>query len=259
MKRGDAVVISVSATLAIIVMAAVAYSQLVLDRKPVRPAAAQGDSDSSLLVLTWGPTLCQIEQSNPGCKSGHVQSMGSALVLHGLWPQPRTEELCGVSPSIAQRVRNVHSSDMPPVPLPPELEKEVSAMTSDATGMIPHEWYTHGTCSGATATEYFTLETQLAKQARAVLNPVFRQERGNRLPPSTVRENLDSAFGEGAGARAELTCRDDGSDGFVVYEIQLSLPPVADIQTTQQPLALGELLRRGPLVPAGCQDGRVPD
>jgi ribonuclease T2 len=124
--------------------------------------------------------------------------------------------------------------------------------------MAPHEWYTHGTCSGVTPTEYFTLATGLAKQVSAVLNPVFGQAQGNRLSPSSVREKLDNALGEGAGARAGLTCREVGSQGFVVYEIQLSLPPVADLEATGQPLAVGQLLKRGPLVPAGCQDGRVP-
>jgi ribonuclease T2 len=257
MKRGDTVVISVSAALALIVVAAVAYSQLVLDRAPVRSAAA-GDSDSSLLVLTWGPTLCLVERSNPGCKSGHVESMGSSLVLHGLWPQPRSEELCGVAPSIAERVRDVHGSDMPPVPLPPELGAALQGMMSDSAVMAPHEWYTHGTCSSLSPTAYFTVMTELAEQLSAVLNPIFRQAQGHRLPPSDVRETLDRELGEGAGARAALTCRTDSSQGFVVYEVQISLPAVPELKATGQNQALGELLRRGPLVSAGCQDGRVP-
>ena len=81
--------ISVTAALAVVVAVAVAFSVLVLDREP-RPADVASASSSSLLVVTWGPSLCKVEPSNSGCRSGHVGSLGETFILHGLWPQPST-------------------------------------------------------------------------------------------------------------------------------------------------------------------------
>ena len=82
--------------LAAIVVAAVAFSLLVVDRSRHPSADKPGASSSSLLVVTWGPSLCKVDPANPGCKSGHVGKLGRTLILHGLWPQPRTEQFCGV-------------------------------------------------------------------------------------------------------------------------------------------------------------------
>lgn len=257
MKRGDGTVITVSAVLAVGVVAAVTYSQFVLDREPT-PTVRSAESTSSLLVMTWGPTLCTVEHTNPGCSSGHVEAMGTALVLHGLWPQPRSEELCGVSHTIAEEVRNVHSGSMPALAIPGELETKLESIMSDASVMAPHEWYTHGTCSGVDPTEYFTVAAQLADQASAALNPIFAQSQGNRLTPSTIRAAVDDSFGDGAGSRISLTCREIGGKGSAVYEVQLSLPPVATLRGTDAELSLGELIKRGPTINPGCQDGRIP-
>lgn len=257
MKRSDVVVISVSAVLAVIVAGAVAFSHFVLDKEPSRAERRASESDSSLLVLTWGPTLCAEEgDSNPGCKSGHVG--GPSLVLHGLWPQPRSEQLCGVSHTVSDKIKNIDDpQDMPEVPLPPDLQAKLKSMMSDSSVMTAHEWFTHGTCSGVTPTEYFGLATSFFAQAAKVLNPVFQGSQGARLSPSTVRQALDSAFGEGAGQRAGLTCREHGGEGFVIYEIQMSLPPVPEMRTAAD-TSLGQWLTQGPQIPAGCQDGHLP-
>ena len=67
MRRGDVAVLSISAALGAVVVAAVVFSVFVEDR-PRGPASdVAADSTSSLLVVTWGPSLCTVEQSNPGC------------------------------------------------------------------------------------------------------------------------------------------------------------------------------------------------
>ncbi len=248
MKRGDLTVISVTAGLAVIVAAAVAFSLLVLDRRP-RPVEAAANSSSSLLVVTWGPSLCKVEPSNSGCKSGHVDSLGDAFVLHGLWPQPSTEQYCNVSKRAAERSPS-------PVPLPPDLQAELKAMMSDSGFMTNHEWYAHGTCSGLTPPEYFGLATALAKQADEVLGPIVAPAVGQRVSARSVRAAFDARFGPGAGSRVGLTCRDAKGAGSIMFEVQMSLPPVT--QLDQKTPSLGEALARGPSVPAGCGQARVP-
>lgn len=240
--------ISVTAGLAVVVAAAVAFSLLVLDREP-RPADVAAPSSSSLLVLTWGPSLCKIEPSNSGCRSGHVRSMGEAFVLHGLWPQPSTEQYCGVPKRPSDR-------DRKPVSLPPELQTNLKAIMSDASVMTTHEWYAHGTCSGVTPPDYFGIAAALAGQAGAVLDPIFTKSAGQPVSARSVRASFDARFGPGAGDRVGLTCRAASGVASVMYEVRLSLPPVAELPRSAP--SLGEALAKGPPVPAGCGQARVP-
>ena len=248
MKRGDATVISVTAVLAVVVVAAVAFSVLVLDRKP-QPSDSAAASSSSLLVVTWAPSLCKVEPSNSGCRSGHVGSLGQAFVLHGLWPQPSTEQYCDVPKRTPDR-------DRKPVSLPPDLQASLKSLMSDSTLMTTHEWYAHGTCSGVTPPEYFGIAAALAQQAGEVLNPIFIQTAGQRVSSRSVRERFDARFGAGAGKRVGLTCRDASGMGSIMYEVRRSLPPVAQLQ--QGPPSLAAQLTKGPTVPAGCGQAQVP-
>jgi ribonuclease T2 len=248
MRRGDATVISVTAALAVVVVAAVAFSVLVLDREP-RPSDSATASSSSLLVVTWAPSLCKVEPSNSGCRSGHVGSLGKAFVLHGLWPQPSTEQYCDVPKRTPDR-------DRKPVSLPPDLQASLKSLMSDSSLMTTHEWYAHGTCSGVTPPEYFGIAAALAEQAGEVLDPIFTQTAGQPVSSRSVRERFEAQFGAGAGKRVGFTCRDASGMGSIMYEVRLSLPPVAQLQQGRPSLAAE--LAKGPTVPVGCGQARVP-
>ena len=248
MKRGDATVISVTAGLAVVVIAAVAFSVLVLDRKP-RPTETAANSSSSLLVVTWAPSLCKVEPSNSGCRSGHVGSLGPSFVLHGLWPQPSTEQYCEVPKGTPDR-------DRQPVALPPDLQASLKAMMSDSAIMTTHEWYAHGTCSGVTPPEYFGVAAALADQAGRVLDPVFKQAAGQQISARLVRQVVDAQLGAGTGKRVGLSCRDASGAGSIAYEVRFSLPPVAQIQRDRPSLA--DALAGGPTVGPGCGQAGVP-
>ena len=240
--------ISVTAALAVVVVAAVAFSVLVLDREP-RPSDSATASNSSLLVVTWAPSLCKVEPSNSGCRSGHVGSLGKTFVLHGLWPQPSTEQYCNVPKQTPDR-------DRKPVPLPPDLQASLKSLMSDSSLMTTHEWYAHGTCSGITPPEYFGLAAALADQAGEVLTPVFANAVGRQVSSRSVREAFDARFGAGAGKRVSLICKDAPGAVSVMYEVRLSLPPVA--QLPQDAPSLTDALAKGPAVAPGCGQGRLP-
>lgn len=240
--------ISVTAALAVTVVAAVAFSLLVLDRKP-RQADVAAASSSSLLVVTWGPSLCKVEPSNSGCRSGHVRSLGQTFVLHGLWPQPSTEQYCDVPKRTSDR-------DRKPVALPPELQANLEALMSDAAVMTTHEWYAHGTCSGVTPPDYFGIAATLADQAGAILDPIFTKAAGQTVSARSVRASFDAQFGAGAGKRVGLTCRDASGASSVMYEVRLSLPPISELP--RDTTSLGDALAKGPPVSAGCGQARVP-
>lgn len=250
MRRGNTTVIWVSVVLAAVVVAGVSFSLLVLDRQPRRHVAEPGASTSSLLTLTWGPSLCAVDESNSGCRSGHVGRMGSVFVLHGLWPQPATEQYC----DLPRRSRETKR----PVELPDDLRARLEAQMSDAKVMATHEWYAHGTCSGVTAPEYFQIAASLTDQANSVLDPLFSRAAGREISARTVRAEFDARFGANTGQRVTLSCRDSGGRTPLVYEVRLSLPKVTELRSATDPLSLREALARGPAVPAGCGRGQVP-
>ena len=252
MKRADAAVISISVALAAVAVFGVVFSLRVLDRNPENQPAAADNSRSSLLVLTWGPSLCQVEQTNAGCRSGHVGQLGKAFVLHGLWPQPSTEQYCAVPQNVPDRARK-------PVTLPGDLQTRLGSMMSDSARMTTHEWYAHGTCSGVQPGQYFGIAATLTAEAERVLQPVFSRAAGQRLSSRSVREAVDAGFGAGSGMRASLSCRPTASGGDIVYEVRLSLPPVAELTSAGgQPSSLLDALADGPAVEPGCGQGRVP-
>ncbi len=92
----------------------------------------------------------------------------------------------------------------------------------------------------------------------AVLNPVFfRNAQGDNVSLSTVRDRFDAAFGARTGDRVGMNCREVGGSGMIIYELHLSLPPVADLRSASN-ASLGELLDKGgPTIVAGCRRGLV--
>lgn len=249
MKRGDRAVLTITVVLAVAAVAAVAFSLLVLDRRH-RPSANPADSRSSLLVVTWGPSLCAVDPSNSGCRSGRVTDLGQTFILHGLWPQPSTEQYCGVPKNLSDRKRT-------PVSLPDTVQQRLQDMLSDPSVMATHEWYAHGTCSGVTPPEYFGVATDLAQQAVRVLNPVFANSTDGEVSAESIRQSFDAEFGGGAGMRVALSCKKaDGLD--VGYEVKLSLPAVVDLRAGDSAVPLGRALSRGPAIGPGCPGARVP-
>lgn len=99
-----------------------------------------GAFDYYVLSLSWAPDFCatagSIGTANE-CGSGrHV-----GFVVHGLWPQANTgrgPEDCGPSSPVAQAIVNLM---LPYIP---------------TSGLIQHEWSTHGTCSGLSPSDYFS-------------------------------------------------------------------------------------------------------
>ncbi|WP_328353046.1 ribonuclease T(2) [Mycobacterium sp. NBC_00419] len=221
---------------------------LVLERRQQPARDASANSTSSLLVMTWGPSLCTVERANSGCRSGHVGNLGPTLILHGLWPQPSSEKYCPL-PS-GQR-----DASLPALNLPPNLQADLRSKMSDITILAPHEWKAHGTCSGVTAQEYFSVAASLAGQAIQVLNPAFLSAPGGRVSLEALRRVIGAAFGPEAAKRVSLRCR--GDDGqAVAYEVQLSLPPVSDL--VRDTVALRDVITRGPTLSGGCRRGDVP-
>ncbi len=109
--------------------------------------AQAGQFDYYLLSLSWAPTYC-LTHSDDGAE---CSNKGYGFVLHGLWPQydgGGYPENCGtqyeLTSEAAAKGRTIYPS----------------------ARLMSHEWQTHGTCSGVSALEYFSI----ADRATAAVN-----------------------------------------------------------------------------------------
>lgn len=253
MRRDDAAVLSISAVLAAVVVAAVSYSVTVLDRTPNPSAMVSDAAPASWLVLTWAPSFCSVEAENKACDTGEAEKVGRTLVLHGLWPQPRDRQYCGVAEEFRDR-----ESALPAVRLSGDVRDRLQSTTVDTASLVNHEWYTHGTCAGVSPDTYFGDAVSLTEESREVLDPVLRDAAGGRLTLAEVRSRIDDAFGAGAGERVALGCRTAPGAGALVVEVRMSLPPVVALRDSDGTVSLAEALRTAPPMPAQCRYGGLP-
>ena len=93
-----------------------------------------------VLSLSYAPDFCAQPTSNKDPREcGTGRQVG--FVVHGLWPQVeggRGPENCGSASPVSQEIVRATLRYIP------------------TESLIQHEWATHGTCTGLSASEYFT-------------------------------------------------------------------------------------------------------
>src|SRR5690606_38044706 len=61
-------------------------------------AEAEAGPGSYLLAASWQPGFCETQPDRTECRNQHAGRFDARnFALHGLWPQPRSREYCGVS------------------------------------------------------------------------------------------------------------------------------------------------------------------
>jgi ribonuclease T2 len=96
-----------------------------------------GTFDYYLLSLSWSPAFCLSDPEASECNG--PRRFG--FIVHGLWPQYEKgwPENCNVHEQVTDNVISSISDIMP------------------ARGLIYHEWAAHGSCSGLSPADFFTL------------------------------------------------------------------------------------------------------
>jgi ribonuclease T2 len=123
------------------------------------PTNQAGKFDYYVMSLSWSPTFCETHQTNPQCDK-HL-----GFVLHGLWPQYQAggyPQHCATSEQLTDDARNLGLNVFP------------------TEQLMVHEWQTHGTCSGASAVDYFKA-AQSAHESIKV---------PSQLEPGTHKKNM---------------------------------------------------------------------
>ncbi len=118
--------------------------------------------DYYLLNLSWSPEFCYSHPNAAEC------AQHRAFTLHGLWPQNNTGpylENCSNAPG-------------------PQDASAYSDLYPDS-GLLRHEWKTHGTCSGLAPHAFFNLARQ-AVQSVAIPTELTSLDRQTSMPPAQI-------------------------------------------------------------------------
>jgi len=221
---------------------------------PTKAASGEG-GPFYVLALSWEPAFCEGMADKAECKAETAQSYeASHLVLHGLWPQPRSRAFCNVDKTLAA-ADDAHQWEALPEP---ELSVPTKAaldqvMPGTQSLLERHEWTKHGRCyPGGVAETYFKDAIRLVTAVNASGVQAFMAANvGKTIQSADLRGQFDAAFGAGAGNRVRVACKPDGNRQLIT-EITVGLK--GDI-SAGAPLAA--LLAAASPTDPGCPSGVV--
>lgn len=207
-----------------------------------------------ILAINWQPAFCETSPDKPECRAQAPDSYEATnFTLHGLWPQPRSNEFCGVSDDDRWASENGHWFDLPEVQLSARLRAELDeVMPGTRSALDRHEWTKHGTCYGTSQTEYYAdaLDLVLAVNVSAVAE-LFASKIGRKITLREVRAAFDADFGAGAGDRVRMACEPDGNR-TIITELTIGLTG-----TITGPDDLAALIAAAGPTEGGCNSGMV--
>jgi ribonuclease T2 len=172
-------------------------------------SSASPVSSQNLLALSWQNAFCETHRYKRECKRGLGSLFKkSNFTLHGLWPQPRRKEYCGVPKRYVIADRHKQWQRLPEPKLSSHTKAALTGVMPGVSGKLHrHEWVKHGSCYGTDAERYFSDAIALTQAVRhSEAARFFQKNEGKRVTLEKVREAFDQAFGKGSGSRVELRC-----------------------------------------------------
>tara|TARA_R110000787_G_scaffold21338_10_gene63233 strand:+ start:3858 stop:4502 length:645 start_codon:yes stop_codon:yes gene_type:complete len=153
--------------------------------------AQASEYDYLVLSLSWSPNWCANEgdaKRSPQCE----KESGHGWIMHGLWPQFHRG-----FPSFCRTTERAPSRAM----------TGAMADIMGTSGLAWHQWKKHGSCTGLSAQDYYSL----SRRAYALVQRpgVFRKlNRSIKLPASVVEEAFLKANPTLQADGITITCRD---------------------------------------------------
>jgi len=224
------------------------------------PAKPNPVNLSYVLALSWQPAFCETNQRKPECRwqSGRGHD-ANYLSLHGLWPQPSSTEYCNVPAAVRVAGEGGRWKDIPDIEMSLSTRADLETMMPGTKSLLErHEWAKHGSCYPADAETYFKDSIRLLKEVNgSAVADLFMQNVGRRMTASDIRAAFDQSFGNGAGQRVRVACKDAGNRRLI-SEITIGLKgdvpggtPLADLMLASGPIDPG--CPAGILDPVGTQ------
>ena len=221
-------------------------------KKPQKSYAKKSTSSKqNLLALSWHNAFCETHRYKKECKRGlssliRSKARDESFVLHGLWPQPRSNVYCRVSSSEKYLDKNKKWHKLKNLGLSSSTKEALKAvMPGFSSNLHKHEWIKHGTCYGTDVETYFKTAASLVHQVNSsTLGTFFSQNMGKKISLKEVQMLADKSFGRGAGKRVALQC----SRGLVT-ELWFYIGSGSD--------DLATLLHQGKPTRSRCKGGRI--
>jgi ribonuclease T2 len=213
-------------------------------------AVEPGAAPDYVLAVSWQPAFCQTHQSKAECRAQTEDRFDAThFTLHGLWPQPRGNDYCGVSGENKRLDKDKAWGRLPPLGLSEETMARLEvAMPGVASNLQRHEWIKHGTCYGKPSEEYINDALALLQQLNdSPVRELFADNIGSHVSAAVIRQGLEQTFGTGARDKITLNCKDG-----MITELQLHLRG-----EIQHDTPLGDLLQDAPTARLRCAGGRV--
>lgn len=208
-----------------------------------------------VLAASWQPAFCETRPAKPECESQTGERFdASHFALHGLWPQPRGNDYCGVSAADKAADKAGRWGDLPALELAEETRAELDRVMPGTQSFLQrHEFTKHGSCyPGASAEEYFRASLLLMEQLNAsAVQELFASSVGGELDAGDIKAAFETAFGPGAGDRVRISCASDGGRR-IITELQISLRGAITDETVIEDLFAGAATAS-----TGCSGGVV--
>ena len=219
-------------------------------------ASAASDEVPAVLAVSWQPAFCETAPRKPECRSQTSDRYDAThFALHGLWPQPRREQYCDVSPDLVALDRRGRWLSLPPLDLSEETRTRLErVMPGHQSGLHRHEWYKHGSCYG-TPERYFADSIALLDILNASpVRTAFAEAIGKNVQTSTIRARFNEAFGQGVGNRVRIACSDSGGRRLIR---ELTIGLVIDTSRPIAPESLADFILAAAPTKPGCPGGEI--
>ncbi len=186
-------------------------------------------------ALSWEPTFCEAMRDKAECRAESPSSWeASHFTLHGLWPQPRRNQFCGVDPKLSALDDQHHWDALPEPELSPQTRAALNiAMPGTLSNLQRHEWIKHGTCyPSGNAEQYFKDEIRLENEVNAsAVQQLFALNIGRNISAPEIRAAFDQSFGKGAGDHVQVECDRNGRLSGFTMNLRGDIPAGTDLKT----------------------------
>ena len=212
-----------------------------------------------LLAISWQPAFCETRPNKEECETQTVTRFDAEnFTLHGLWPQPRGNDYCGVSERNKQLDKDRKWSELPPIDLSEELFAELAVkMPGIVSDLHRHEWYKHGTCYSETPEEYFRESLMLLDQVNnSVVQELFADNIGEEITVTQIGNKFVEDFGDGVDDKVQIRCKIDEQprNRRMITELWLNLE--GNIESDTQ---ISDLFKNAPRASSRCSVAEVDE
>jgi len=161
----------------------------------------------SVLVLSWHNSFCETHSNKKECKREGGDAKNH-LVLHGLWPQPRSNEYCGVDNKIKDLDKSKRWYALPSLNLNNNIKTLMTKyMPGSQSNLQRHEYYKHGSCYSSDANIYFKDALVMTQKLDNTIGKYLRANLGKKINLYTLRKVANRLLGKDIANKIALKCK----------------------------------------------------